>query len=481
MASVVEICNRALTKLGQGEQYITTLADSTKEARALNRVYENARDLVLRETDWKCCIKRTQLDLMPGNINRAVYLSTYDRYIAVGDNGVILTSTGGITWDIQQSGVTTNLNDICLFGTTTYTLVAVGDNGVILTSSDGITWTARTSGTTRNIYGVAANAATLLVACGSAGLILSSTDYTTWTSRTSGKSSILHSCYYGNSLYVVVGDSGVILTSADGTTWAAATSGVTTNLYGVGYSALVSTTFIVCGASGIILTSTDGATWTAGTSGVTADLYSVVIYTTAAVTGACIITGKGTILSSTNFVTWTSRSIPSGYSDNELRGMAYSISNLYFCFGEGIILQTRAIATAWTSISFTPAVGYDYHYILPNDLLKMLSVNTDGSETPDLSMDWRIEGEYFYTDEESAYIEYLAKITDTTRWSIHLIEAVITRVAMEVCYEITGSNTLKRELWQEYGQAIKEARSSEYRNQYVEDEAPIKWKNAGRL
>ena len=32
--------------------------------------------------------------------------------------------------------------------------VTVGDNGIILTSSDGISWTKRTSGTTKNLYGV---------------------------------------------------------------------------------------------------------------------------------------------------------------------------------------------------------------------------------------------------------------------------------------------------------------------------------------
>ena len=68
--------------------------------------------------------------------------------------------------------------------------VAVGDNGKILTSSDGTTWTSRTSGTTEYLRGGAYGNSTLVVV-GSSGTILTSSDGTTWTSRTSGTSNLL--------------------------------------------------------------------------------------------------------------------------------------------------------------------------------------------------------------------------------------------------------------------------------------------------
>jgi len=59
--------------------------------------------------------------------------------------------------------------------------VAVGDNGTILTSSDGTTWTSRTSGTTEYLRGGAYGNSTLVVV-GASGTILTSSNGTSWTS-----------------------------------------------------------------------------------------------------------------------------------------------------------------------------------------------------------------------------------------------------------------------------------------------------------
>lgn len=60
MASVVGVCNSALQKLGSSER-ITSLADNSKHARALNAAYESIRDKLLRATPWNFAIKRAQL------------------------------------------------------------------------------------------------------------------------------------------------------------------------------------------------------------------------------------------------------------------------------------------------------------------------------------------------------------------------------------------------------------------------------------
>ena len=48
----VDICNMALQKLGNADNYIDKLSDATKEARALNRSYAPIRDLVLADFPW---------------------------------------------------------------------------------------------------------------------------------------------------------------------------------------------------------------------------------------------------------------------------------------------------------------------------------------------------------------------------------------------------------------------------------------------
>ena len=55
----VEIANRALTYLGA--EPITSLTDDTKEARSVNRLYEQTRDQLWRDHAWNFAIKRIKL------------------------------------------------------------------------------------------------------------------------------------------------------------------------------------------------------------------------------------------------------------------------------------------------------------------------------------------------------------------------------------------------------------------------------------
>ena len=56
MASVVDVCNRALDKLGHGS--ITSLEDGTTAANLCNRGWPLTRDQVLRDHPWNFAIKR---------------------------------------------------------------------------------------------------------------------------------------------------------------------------------------------------------------------------------------------------------------------------------------------------------------------------------------------------------------------------------------------------------------------------------------
>lgn len=59
MASEVQICNLALSKIG--EEQITSLLDNSKAARLCNLVYEPLRDSVLRAHIWNFATKRVAL------------------------------------------------------------------------------------------------------------------------------------------------------------------------------------------------------------------------------------------------------------------------------------------------------------------------------------------------------------------------------------------------------------------------------------
>lgn len=59
MASVVDVANRALTKLGAAR--ITSLSDDNKQARSINSCFSTLLDAELRQNRWTFAIKRAEL------------------------------------------------------------------------------------------------------------------------------------------------------------------------------------------------------------------------------------------------------------------------------------------------------------------------------------------------------------------------------------------------------------------------------------
>lgn len=488
----VEICNLANSKLGNGENAITALTDSTVTARACNRWYAAIRDMTLAEYGYPVTRKTVALKLRPGGIRDIVYFDDYDMFVAVGDDGVILTSIGDDDWTLQKSGVSTNLNALCIFGTL---LVAVGNKGVILTSSNGTTWTSRTSGTTKHLYGVGVNSTTAVVAVGAVGIILSSTDGTTWTARTSNVATNLRDVVYGNSTYCVVGDNGVIVTATTLSTWTLQTSGVTEKLYSVTYGMK----FVVGGADGRMLISTDAAAWTASVHSTGA------IYKARYVVDTYFICAAGYVLISTDASSWSDQGLD---NDGEYRAIAYSTNDMtWVVLGNQIgytteslvaytgsesyveletltdigVIYSSAQATEWTEIDFMAGYGWDYVYIIPQDFLNIIGVNDDGTETISETITFaKVEG-YLCTDcATPIYVVYSRQITDTTNFSYHLCNAMAARLAVAIAPDVKGHYDTSK-LLGEYVTAIREARgvegSSLSRGDNIEAEA---WTNAGR-
>ena len=211
-------------------------------------------------------------------------------WVAVGDEGTILTSTNLTVWNISTNdeGVNDTLWDIAYSGDR---WVAVGWSYDYLTgtytstigSGDQFEWTDCTSDTTSLLNGVAYGGGRW-VAVGSDGTILTSTDAISWTARTSGTGNDLHSITssdndlnsvtYDNPAWVAVGEDGTILTSSDTITWTPRTSGVNNALLSIAYDG--GGQWVAVGRDGIILNSTDAMTWMSLNSNTTSHLQGVV-------------------------------------------------------------------------------------------------------------------------------------------------------------------------------------------------------------
>jgi len=251
------------------------------------------------------------------------------QWVAVGTTGHLSTSTSttASSWTARTSSFgSTEIFSVASNTSSLY--VAVGDAGKLATSPDGITWTQRTSsfGTT-NIRGISWSGA-YWVACGESGKIATSTDGVTWTQRTSGTTNTLNGSAYGNSLYVVGGDQGVLLTASNPTsTWTSRTSTISSNgsirfndaiyyspsvpIWVVGFDGTVLGT-----STGTLASSTDGITWTSRNSPFNIGFLNPGAFTSTAsvIVGGVSLSAGVDVMSSTNGTTWTNRTPAGSYS-----------------------------------------------------------------------------------------------------------------------------------------------------------------------
>jgi len=290
--------------------------------------------------------------LPQGLATRHVETDGNGSYAAVGDFGVIMTSSDGVEWNVRQSG-TMNLNSVA-YGAGRF--VAVGNGGRILRSStkaaDGYaSWSEISSGSASTLRGITYNGSVFVavgnsqisenfpyvpkmtiltspdgavwsdhsqllainetldlrdvaagngtvVAVGSGGVILTSSDNgNSWRripDDLNGRGSTINSITFGSNSFVAVGEFAQITTSYDnGTTWnPISTLDVFDDLKGVAYGALGTgqNVFVAVGTDGAIITSENlGANWSAQISGLANNGSGAVLHTVVVGTTAAAV------------------------------------------------------------------------------------------------------------------------------------------------------------------------------------------------
>jgi hypothetical protein len=234
-------------------------------------------------------------------------------FFASGEGNVVAGSDNGSSWS-------DNLASLNLFPLPAgELLVALGGAGALYTTSDGVNWVPQNTGTSQQL-----NDDTFVP------YFLSSLTGNTNPLGYSGGNG-----YYDTNLIIAVGDNGTILTSTATLGWSLQTSGVSNSLNSVAYAQVQQTSLqagggaaipaapnaitavnpgwviVVVGDSGTIVSSTDRVTWTVNSSGTSQDLNDV-IYDP--VTNAFIAVGNaGTIVRGTwngTDVIWTNLNQP---------------------------------------------------------------------------------------------------------------------------------------------------------------------------
>ena len=143
----------------------------------------------------------------------------------------------------------------------------------------------------------------------------------------------------------------------------------------------------------------------------------------------------------------------SSLSDNNDRARA---CDLRYEDGRDAVLRAHPWNCATTRVELalstdTPAWGFSYKYALPSDCLRVLDVY-------DNTVPFSIEGRFLLTENSSAKLKYIARITDPNDYDILLQHAIGIRLASEIAEALTGRTELKQEMYQKYLLVLSEAR-----------------------
>ena len=114
--------------------------------------------------------------------------------------------------------------------------------------------------------------------------------------------------------------------------------------------------------------------------------------------------------------------------------------------------------------SATPAFGFSFQFTLPTDpfCLRVLSfwnsnVNNEVAAY-DSNVMFKIEGRKILSNEDTCNIIYIGRVTDTEQYDSLLNKAISARLAAEIAYNITGSNSVASNMLTIYEARLKEAK-----------------------
>ena len=104
-----------------------------------------------------------------------------------------------------------------------------------------------------------------------------------------------------------------------------------------------------------------------------------------------------------------------------------------------------------TQSTTTPAFGYAYQYALPSDFLRLVRLS-------DKSITYRIEGTYLLTDAGSVSIQYIAQVTDPTKFSPLFAAALGLALADKIATQLTQSDAIVGQVAQKADIAFRKAK-----------------------
>ncbi len=122
-----------------------------------------------------------------------------------------------------------------------------------------------------------------------------------------------------------------------------------------------------------------------------------------------------------------------------------------------------------TQLSDSPVYGYDYQYALPTDPYCLRVLAMEYEDYIFKVENFSTQGRVLLTDEETAKIIYIARITDTTLFDSLFVDTLITKLASDLAYPVTNSLKVQEQMYKLYQLKLSEARSIDGQEGFIDD------------
>jgi hypothetical protein len=140
------------------------------------------------------------------------------------------------------------------------------------------------------------------------------------------------------------------------------------------------------------------------------------------------------------------------------------------------------LGDALTGGSVPEMAEWEYAFSLPSDCLVFLRQTDEGDHTARYKC--AVKKNVLFTNDltnddlDSAYIYYVAKVTDVSEYAPMLIEAIATKLASELAPIVAGDHKLAQALRKKYSEVLESAIDANQKEVYAEEDGDDSWLNA---
>jgi hypothetical protein len=120
-------------------------------------------------------------------------------------------------------------------------------------------------------------------------------------------------------------------------------------------------------------------------------------------------------------------------------------------------------------LSDTPAYEYSYQYALPNDPYCLRVLEMEYKDYIFKIEHYASQGRVLLTNESTAKILYIAKVTDTAQFDSMFVDVLTAKLAVDLAYPVTNSVKLQDQMQRLFQQKLSEARSVDGQEGFIDD------------